>query len=208
MVAGLKPRKLAASGVESAPGSTSRDRSVAAGDMVFRARRRLTQRRPALLQNPFPSPGFAFPIPSDTLGHDGVPPCWSQPPLCEVGGHRQISTLNGTSPHFVADRTAAVKTAKDQQWRPACRKFLDTVRPGDTSIVSHGFSQGHYASWVLLPAFGDLRGVFGIHLLRMLRSMDLTSRNHSPRSCQDRLAREVCPRLAGGSRKPAPQPFD
>lgn len=48
--------------------------------------------------------------------------------------------------------------------RAACRKFLDTVQDDDRRIVRHGFSQGHWASWVFNSALGELRGVFGIHI--------------------------------------------
>ncbi len=48
--------------------------------------------------------------------------------------------------------------------RAACRKFLDVVQNDDGRIVRHGFSQGHWASWVFNGALGELRGVFGVHV--------------------------------------------
>jgi hypothetical protein len=53
--------------------------------------------------------------------------------------------------------------------RAACRKFLDTVQARQPyfDIVEHGFDRGHFASWVFLPALGELRGVFGLHLAQM-----------------------------------------
>jgi hypothetical protein len=51
--------------------------------------------------------------------------------------------------------------------RLACRKFLDTVQRDGEQIIISGFERGHYASWVFLPALGELRGVFGIHLTRI-----------------------------------------
>lgn len=48
--------------------------------------------------------------------------------------------------------------------RAACRKFLDAVQDDGGRIVRHGFSQGHWASWVFNSALGELRGVFGIHV--------------------------------------------
>lgn len=59
--------------------------------------------------------------------------------------------------------------------RAACRKFLDTVQaPNDYhNIVEHGFSRGHFASWVFLSALGELRGVFGLHLAQIAAAYGL-----------------------------------
>jgi uncharacterized protein (DUF2235 family) len=51
--------------------------------------------------------------------------------------------------------------------RLACRKFLDDVQSDGGRIVDFGFDRGHYASWVFLPALGELRAIFGIHLARI-----------------------------------------
>lgn len=51
--------------------------------------------------------------------------------------------------------------------RAACRKFLDSVQVKDENIIRHGFSDRHYASWTFLPAIGDLRSVFGIHVAQI-----------------------------------------
>jgi hypothetical protein len=51
--------------------------------------------------------------------------------------------------------------------RLACRKFLDDVYSDGERIVDFGFAPSHYASWVFLPALGELRAVFGIHLARI-----------------------------------------
>ncbi len=51
--------------------------------------------------------------------------------------------------------------------RAGCRKLLDTVQHDGERVVAFGFSRGHHASWVFLPALGELRGVFGIHLARI-----------------------------------------
>lgn len=48
--------------------------------------------------------------------------------------------------------------------RAACRKFLDTSGRDEGRIIRHGFDRGHYASWEFLPALGELRGAFGIHV--------------------------------------------
>lgn len=51
--------------------------------------------------------------------------------------------------------------------RAACRKLLDTIEHDGERVLAFGFSRGHYASWVFLPALGELRGVFGTHLARI-----------------------------------------
>jgi hypothetical protein len=51
--------------------------------------------------------------------------------------------------------------------RLACRRFLDTVQREEGRIITYGFERGHYASWVFLPALGELRAAFGIHLTRI-----------------------------------------
>lgn len=48
--------------------------------------------------------------------------------------------------------------------RAACRKFLNTVQNDEKEIITFGLQPGHYASWIFLPAIGELRGVFGVHL--------------------------------------------
>ena len=50
--------------------------------------------------------------------------------------------------------------------RAACRKFLDKVQ-ADERIVRFGAQRGHYASWEFNGAVGELRGVFGVHLLQI-----------------------------------------
>ena len=57
--------------------------------------------------------------------------------------------------------------------RAACRKFLDAVQADNGVIIRHGFSQGHYASWVFLSALGELRGVFGIHVAMLAAAYGL-----------------------------------
>ncbi|HYC61113.1 MAG TPA: DUF6650 family protein [Thermoanaerobaculia bacterium] len=59
--------------------------------------------------------------------------------------------------------------------RAACRKFLDTVQvPNEYyDIVEHGFTRGHFASWVFLSALGELRGVFGLHLAQIAAAYGL-----------------------------------
>lgn len=51
--------------------------------------------------------------------------------------------------------------------RAASRKFLDEVGGSDQDIVRYGGHQGHWASWRFGSAVGELRGVFGIHLLQL-----------------------------------------
>jgi len=58
--------------------------------------------------------------------------------------------------------------------RAACRKFLGTVQADDGRIIQHGFSQGHYASWVFLSALGELRGVFGMHVAALAATYGLS----------------------------------
>lgn len=72
--------------------------------------------------------------------------------LSEELGHGSLSS------DFVASLRAM---------RAACRKLLDTVQHDDDRVIAFGFSRGHYASWVFLPALGELRGVFGVHLARI-----------------------------------------
>lgn len=57
--------------------------------------------------------------------------------------------------------------------RAACRKFLDTVQADDGRIIRHGFSQGHYASWVFISALGELREVFGVHVATLAAAYGL-----------------------------------
>lgn len=49
----------------------------------------------------------------------------------------------------------------------ACRKFLTTVQADDRRIIRFGAERGHYASWIFNSALGELRGVFGIHVLQI-----------------------------------------
>ena len=58
--------------------------------------------------------------------------------------------------------------------RAACRKFLGTVQADGGRIIQHGFSQGHYASWVFLSALGELRGVFGMHVVALAAAYGLS----------------------------------
>src|SRR6266446_9185280 len=51
--------------------------------------------------------------------------------------------------------------------RIACRKFLLTVEADDRRIIEFGSERGHYASWIFNSALGELRGVFGVHLLQI-----------------------------------------
>lgn len=59
--------------------------------------------------------------------------------------------------------------------RAACRKFLDVVHAPNEyyDIVEHGFSRGHFASWVFGSALGELRGVFGLHLAQIAAAYGL-----------------------------------
>lgn len=50
--------------------------------------------------------------------------------------------------------------------RASCKKFLDTVGVnGD--ILRFGNHNGHWASWMFNGAIGELRGVFGVHLVKI-----------------------------------------
>lgn len=51
--------------------------------------------------------------------------------------------------------------------RSACRKFLDHVSDSKGDIIRFGSDRGHWASWIFLPALGELRGVFGIYLTKI-----------------------------------------
>lgn len=50
--------------------------------------------------------------------------------------------------------------------RGACRKFLDNVQQDDR-IIRFGSDHGHFASWVFISAVGELRGIFGVHLVQI-----------------------------------------
>jgi hypothetical protein len=52
--------------------------------------------------------------------------------------------------------------------RAGCRKFLNTVQ-GDRGldIIRYGFHRGHSSSWIFNAALGEMRGVFGVHLLQI-----------------------------------------
>lgn len=56
--------------------------------------------------------------------------------------------------------------------RAACRKFLDAVGRHD-AIVRSGSHSGHWASWEFNGSLGELRGVFGIHLARLVASFGI-----------------------------------
>ncbi len=47
--------------------------------------------------------------------------------------------------------------------RAACREFLSRVVQ-DERYVINGFEPGHYASWVFLPALGELRARIGVQI--------------------------------------------
>jgi hypothetical protein len=51
--------------------------------------------------------------------------------------------------------------------------ILDTVQADDGRIIRHGFSQGHYASWVFISALGELHGVFGVHVATLTAAYGL-----------------------------------
>lgn len=51
--------------------------------------------------------------------------------------------------------------------RTACRKFLNTTNMRDGEIIIFGAQKGHFASWEFNGAVGELRGVFGIHLVKI-----------------------------------------
>ncbi len=52
--------------------------------------------------------------------------------------------------------------------RAACRKFLDTVQASDRyDIIRLATHAGHHASWVFIGALGEMRGVFGVHLMQL-----------------------------------------
>lgn len=57
--------------------------------------------------------------------------------------------------------------------RAACRKFLNQVGGHNGEIIRYGVNKGHYASWTFLPALGELRGVFGMHLAKISTSYGL-----------------------------------
>ena len=51
--------------------------------------------------------------------------------------------------------------------RAACRKFLTQVQADDRRVIQFAAERGHYASWVFDSALGELRGVFGVHVLQV-----------------------------------------
>ena len=50
--------------------------------------------------------------------------------------------------------------------RSACRSFMEKVN-ADPNYLSHGLQDGHYASWVFLPALGELRILVGIQIAKL-----------------------------------------
>lgn len=60
--------------------------------------------------------------------------------------------------------------------RAACRKFLDSVGERE-DIVQHGNTAGHWASWAFNGAVGELRGVFGIHIVKIAAMYGLDIEN-------------------------------
>jgi len=51
--------------------------------------------------------------------------------------------------------------------RAACRKFLTSVQCQDREIIPFANQHGHFASWILMDAIGQLRGTFGVHLAQL-----------------------------------------
>jgi hypothetical protein len=56
--------------------------------------------------------------------------------------------------------------------RTACRKFLNTVQADDRRMI-HFAERGSYDAWVFNGALGELRGVFGVHVLQIAVSHGL-----------------------------------
>ena len=74
--------------------------------------------------------------------------------------------------HFLTEQLSDLNSSSElamslRAMRLACRKFLDTVGERKDDIITHGFSPGHFASWVFLGALGELRGVFGVQLAKI-----------------------------------------
>ncbi|XES76270.1 MAG: DUF6650 family protein [Candidatus Bathyarchaeia archaeon] len=57
--------------------------------------------------------------------------------------------------------------------RAACRKFLSAIGDPDGDIIRFGSHQGHWASWEFNGAIGELRGVFGIHLEKIVNTYNI-----------------------------------
>jgi Family of unknown function (DUF6650) len=68
--------------------------------------------------------------------------------------------LTNFIPRMASDSQLEMST---RHMRSACRAFLDTVGSRE-EVARHGFSGGHWASWVFLPALGTLRARIGTQL--------------------------------------------
>ncbi len=51
--------------------------------------------------------------------------------------------------------------------------FLIKFQNPRGEIIRFGVNKGHWASWIFLPALGELRGIFGIYIAKIATSYGL-----------------------------------
>jgi len=80
--------------------------------------------------------------------------------------------------HFLSDELGKLDNGSDfaaslRAMRAACRKFLERVGTDGREVIYHANDRGHYASWTLYSALGELRGTFGVHLAKIAAQFKL-----------------------------------
>ena len=98
------------------------------------------------------------------------------PDSLEIPEHCVQSVINIRS--FLTNEISSIDSNSElssslRAMRSACRKFLDTVNDRNGDITHFGFQRAHWASWRFLPALGELRGVFGIHVAKIATAYGL-----------------------------------
>jgi hypothetical protein len=112
------------------------------------------------------------------------------PDSLEVPSHCVESVLEIR--HFLSGELGKLETASEfaaslRAMRAACRKFLDRVGVDGRETVLYANHQGHWASWTFYSALGELRGTFGVHVVKVAAEFKL--------DVEDRLA-EILPARA------------
>lgn len=89
------------------------------------------------------------------------------PHVLEVPSHCVMSVIEIR--HYLTAMLQALDEGSElaphvRAMRAACRKFLNATQDREGGLLIHGTRPGHFQSWTFLPAIGELRGVFGVHL--------------------------------------------
>jgi hypothetical protein len=79
--------------------------------------------------------------------------------------------------HFLTSELQSLEAGTEladslRAMRAACRKFMNTVG-ARSEIIVFGAHRGHWASWEFNGALGELRGVFGVHFVRLAAAYGL-----------------------------------